>query len=45
MEAITTAPRECNTLAIYAFKMRRIGRIFVRRMGIVAKVQLAGLDL
>ena len=45
MEALAIAQRECNTFAVYAFKMRRIGRICVQRTGIVAKVQLAGLDL
>ena len=45
LEALAIAQRECHTFAVYAFKMRRIGRICVQRMGIVAKVQLAGLDL
>ena len=44
MEAIATAQRECYTFAVYAFNMRHIGRICVQRTGIVAKVQLAGLD-
>ena len=33
--------KECNTLAVYSFKLQRICRICVQRMKIVAKVQLA----
>ena len=40
LEAIATAHRECNTDAVYAFKLQRNRRIFVRTENFVAKVQL-----
>jgi hypothetical protein len=44
LEAIAIPQGECNTLAVYAFKMRFIRRIFVQQHAIVAEVQLGGLE-
>jgi hypothetical protein len=41
-EAIATAQGECNTLAVYAFELQRICRIFVQNDEIVANEQLLG---
>jgi hypothetical protein len=40
LEAIATAQGECNTLAVYAFKVQHNRRYCVQRAMIVAKVQL-----
>jgi hypothetical protein len=45
LEAIAIAQKECNTLAVYAFKLQRICRIFVQRTEIVVKAQLAAWSI
>ncbi len=45
LDAIATAQRECNTGAVYAFKMQRRRRIFVRTKDFVAKMQLTARSI
>lgn len=45
LEAIAIAHGQCNTLAVYAFKLQRIRRICVQSSEFVAKVQLTAHNI